>query len=81
MTGSPAPLATRQAAGTSSAIDVTFLSASESVPTSRLALSSRKAALGTFTRSKITPRLTANGSLRWPTKTLPGEVQPGMLIA
>ena len=36
-------------------------------------------ATGAFTRSKIVPRLTANGSCRWPTNSLPGVPQPGML--
>ena len=34
---------------------------------------------GALTRSKIVPRFTAKGSLRWPTKSLAGWLQPGML--
>ncbi len=34
---------------------------------------------GALTRSKIVPRLTAKASLRWPTKSLAGMLQPGTL--
>jgi len=36
---------------------------------------------GALISSKMTPRLTANGSLRWPTKRRPGTAQPGMFAA
>ena len=63
---------TRQAIGTSSTNDVTFLSARSSA-----SAFSGPSGLVTFTRSNVSPRLTTNGSLRWPTNIRPLS-QPGI---
>ncbi len=64
------------AIGTSIASEVTFLSADALDDPERLPITR---STGMLTRSKISPRLTAKPSLRWPTKTRPGVAQPGML--
>ena len=70
MTGSP--FAVRHAVGTSRISDVMFLSS--------MMLSSPFGGptAFVFTRSNTSPRFTENGSLRWPTKSLPGW-QPGIV--
>ncbi len=79
--------AVRQLAGISTASEVTFLSDSSPnsltslVPFKALALASLVMTLaGALTRSKMRPRLTEKASLRWPTKTRPGVLQPGMVM-
>ena len=70
----------RHAIGTSRMIDVTFASASESVVANSASGLSSVAGYLMLIRSNVSPRLTTNGSLRWPTNTRPVPSQPGMLI-
>src|SRR3546814_16467584 len=63
----------RQVAGTSSASDVTFLSAIVLLDELRAPSGLR------LIRSKIWPRLTTNPSWRWPTNTRPLVSQPGIV--
>ena len=76
MTGSVP--ATRQLRCTSTAIEVTFLLPMV-LATAPMLAGLVITATGAFTRSKIVPRLTAKLSWRWPTNTLAGMLQPGML--
>ena len=75
MTSSPALF--KQARGTSSASVVTFFIAS-SFGAALIFVGSVMTATGALTRSKIVPRLTANGSWRCPTNIRAGIAQPGM---
>ena len=79
MTLSPEALV-RQVVGTSNASEVMFLSAMVPAPKAAALASLVMTAAGALIRSKIVPRVTANASCRWPTNTLPGVAQPGMLM-
>jgi hypothetical protein len=77
MTSSPCSLLFRQDLCTSRASVVTFLSA-RVLGAAPIKVASVMTPTGAFTRSKMVPRLTANASWRWPTKSRAGWLQPGM---
>jgi hypothetical protein len=76
---SPLP-SVRHAIGISRTIAVTFLSPSESTDANSASGLSSTAGYLMLTRSNVSPRLTTNGSLRWPTNTRPFCAQPGTAI-
>jgi hypothetical protein len=66
----------RQVRCTSIANEVT-LASSIVLGTALIRAESVITSTGALTRSKMVPRLTAKASLRWPTKSRAGCVQPG----